>query len=76
MPCSAIRWCLEFAGDTPATTVKRLGAVSSVVERLVYTELSAIFFGLTSSLAIGAQRRFLQVKSLNRNAKPRYHKIS
>ena len=28
----------EFAGDTPATTVKRFGAVSSVVERLVYTE--------------------------------------
>jgi hypothetical protein len=28
----------KFAGDTPAATVKRLGAVSSVVEHLVYTE--------------------------------------
>ena len=28
----------EFAGDTPATTLTTTGAVSSVVERLVYTE--------------------------------------
>jgi len=38
----------EFAGDTPATTVQQPRAVSSVVERLVYTELRSVFGGLTS----------------------------
>ena len=34
---------LTFAAQTPGTTVKRFGAVSSVVERLVYTENRGIF---------------------------------
>jgi hypothetical protein len=33
----------EFAGDTPATTLKAQGAVSSVVERLVYTDGRMVF---------------------------------
>ena len=33
----------RFAAQTLATTVKRLGAVSSVVERLVYTDTHLIF---------------------------------
>jgi hypothetical protein len=33
----------EFAGDTPAATIKPLRAVSSVVEHLVYTEFYRVF---------------------------------
>jgi hypothetical protein len=33
-----VRCCPEFAAQSLATTVKRQWAVSSVVERLVYTE--------------------------------------
>jgi hypothetical protein len=36
--CRGLTRFAKFAGDTPAATVKRLGAVSSVVEHLVYTE--------------------------------------
>jgi len=43
----------EFAGDTPAATVKRLRAVSSVVEHLVYTEFWRIFAIFSISVVIG-----------------------
>lgn len=39
-----------FAAQTLATTVKRFGAVSSVVERLVYTDTQLIFSRYPNSL--------------------------